>query len=45
MQTRATKAARWASGREGGRRQPTEEAPRQTTTVVENDARRDCLAI
>jgi hypothetical protein len=38
-------AARCASGREGCRRQPTEEAPRQTTAIVENDARRDRLAV
>jgi hypothetical protein len=42
---RAASAARCASSREGCRRQPTEEAPRQTTTIVENDARRDGLAI
>jgi hypothetical protein len=43
--TARPKAARRASSREGGRRLPTEEAPGQTATVVENDARRDCLPI
>ena len=38
-------AARRASSRESGRRQPAEEAPGQTTAIVENDARRDYLAI
>jgi len=34
-----------ASGREGGCRQPAEEAPGQTAPIVENDARHDGLAI
>src|SRR5258708_39384254 len=38
-------ATRYASGRKCSRRQPTEEAPGQTTAVVENDARRSYLTI
>src|SRR6478609_2135520 len=38
-------AARQASSRESGRCQPAKEAPGQTAAVVENDARRDGLAI
>jgi hypothetical protein len=36
------RAARRASGRQRGRRQPTEEALRQTPAIVENDAAGDC---
>src|SRR5882724_5979053 len=42
---RAANAARRASSREAGRCQPTEEAPGQAAAIVENDARRDGLAI
>src|SRR6266446_7165466 len=45
MRLRAANAARQPSSHESGRRQPAKEAPRQTTAVVENDARRGCLAI
>jgi hypothetical protein len=44
MQWRALWARR-ASSRKRSRRQPTEEAPGQTAAIVENDARRDDLAI